>query len=343
MGISLRLLFTPLFCLLLLLAPGQLVAKKAPLKGIGDFEVPDWFKISLLDIRDDIKEARTNGKRLLLYFGQKGCPYCAALFNNNFSQRRILDYTRKHFDAVAINMWGDREVTDVTGKIYTEKTFAKHLQVWYTPTMLFFNEQGQVILRLNGYYPPHKFLAALRYIAERQEKKMNFATYMAKVVPKPAKGVIHSESFFRKPPYDLRKFNRRRPLAVFFEQKDCAPCDFLHGKILKDPITRKLIRRFDVIQLDKWDKTSVITPAGKQTSAKDWARELNIAYVPSVVFFVNGKEVMRIEAYLKTFHFQSVLDYVSTDAYRKQPSFQRYLRARADHIREQGITVDLWR
>jgi predicted phage tail protein len=29
-------------------------------------------------------------------------------------------------------------------------------------------------------------------------------------------------------------------------------------------------------------------------------------------------------------------------AYKKQPSFQRYLSERAEHIREQGQDVDIW-
>ncbi len=66
-------------------------------------------------------------------------------------------------------------------------------------------------------------------------------------------------------------------------------------------------------------------------------------YAPSVVFFdASGKEVMRTDAFLKTFHFQSVLDYVLTEAYRTEPSFQRFISARADRLREQGIDVDIW-
>ena len=42
----------------------------------GYHEKPDWFKLSFLDIRDDIEEAADSGKRVLLYFYQDGCPYC---------------------------------------------------------------------------------------------------------------------------------------------------------------------------------------------------------------------------------------------------------------------------
>jgi thioredoxin-related protein len=95
---------------------------------------PAWFKASFLDIREDIVEATADGKRLLLYFYQDGCPYCAKLSNDNFGNRAIAEKTQQSFEVIAINMWGDREVTDVQGSSTTEKGFAATLRVQYTPT-----------------------------------------------------------------------------------------------------------------------------------------------------------------------------------------------------------------
>lgn len=318
-------------------------AEKAEFRGAGHFSVPSWFKHSFLDMPDDVAEASRSGKRLLLYFGQDGCPYCAELFNTNFSQPHIVDFTRSHFDAIDLNIWGDREVTDFSGHKLSEKELAVKLKVWFTPTILLIDEKGETVLRINGYYPPHQFLSALKYVGEKQEGEMTFAEYYAKLDPPPAKGVLNPEPFFSQPPYNLNKIATAKPLAVFFEQKDCAGCDRMHGNILHDPETLKLLGRYNVIQLDRWAHTPVITPDGRQTTARDWANELNIAYVPSVVVFDAGKEVIRIEAFLKNFHFQSVLDYVSSGAYKKQPNLQRYIRARADALRERGVAVDVWK
>lgn len=318
-------------------------AEKAEFRGAGQFEIPGWFMRSFLDMPEDVAEASRNGKRLLLYFGQDGCPYCAALFNTNFSQAHIVDYTRKHFDAIEINIWGDREVTDFSGRKLPEKEFAANLQVRFTPTILLIGEKGETVLRINGYYPPHLFLAALQYVAERQEGKTTFREYLAKQSPPPAKGALHSEPFFAKPPHDLSKIALGKPLAVFFEQKDCAGCDRMHSEMLGDPDTLKLIRRFHVIQLDRWSEMPVVTPAGRATTARQWADELNVVYVPNVVLFDTGKEVIRIEAFMKGFHVQSVLDYVASGAYKKQPSLQRFIRERADAMRDRGVVVDIWK
>ena len=51
---------------------------------------------------------------------------------------------------------------------------------------------------------------------------------------------------------------------------------------------------------------------------------------------------MRTEAMFRTFHTQSVFDYVLNGGYESQPNFQRYISERADRLIEQGIDVDIW-
>lgn len=119
-------------------------------------DIPAWFRETFLDFPDDVREAAKAGKRVMVYFGRDGCPYCRELMRTNFSDKRIADKTRRHFLPIAINIWGDREVRGMDGKRYTEKTFAALLKVQFTPTLVFFDEKGRVALRLNGYYPPHK-------------------------------------------------------------------------------------------------------------------------------------------------------------------------------------------
>jgi hypothetical protein len=60
-----------------------------------------------------------------------------------------------------------------------------------------------------------------------------------------------------------------------------------------------------------------------------------------VLLDASGKEVFRLEAYLKAFHIQSALDYVASGSYLSQPNFQRYIEARAAALRAQGIVVDI--
>ena len=118
----------------------------------------------------------------------------------------------------------------------------------------------------------------------------------------------------------------------------------MHRKTFTDPSTRELIDRFENVQLDMWSNTPLITPQGKRTTAMEWARELGITYAPTIVFFDGeGQEVIRTDSYFNIFHTQSAMDYVLSGGYRDEPSFQRYISARAEAIREKGIDVDLLR
>ncbi len=220
----------------------------AKVEGTGKFDIPPWFKNSFLDLKEDVVEARNSGKRLMIYFHQDGCPYCAELVNNNFSQKDIVEYTRKHFDALEINMWGDREVTGFDGNSVPEKQFAASQKVWFTPTVVFYDESGKVVLRANGYYPPQQFLAALKYVGGKNENKISFREYyLAKQVRtgsgKMDSGNLIREPFFVKPPHDLQNLASTRPLAVFFEQKDCPACVRLHKKIFSHPDTLEQLKQ----------------------------------------------------------------------------------------------------
>ena len=308
-------------------------------------DIPPWFRETFLDFREDIREAARDGRRLMVYFGQDGCPYCRELMRVNFSQKDIADKARRQFHAVAINIWGDREATWTDGKTLSEKALAARLNVQFTPTLLFFDEKGAVVLRLNGYYPPHKLGAAMDYVADKQERKTPFAVYLQRHAREPASGRLHDQPFFLKPPLDLDRSRKpaARPLAVLFEQTQCAACDELHQRGLRSPAARALIEKFDVARLELFGTDRLVTPRGKTLTAELWARELKVAYTPTLVFFdAGGAEVFRVEAYLKPFHLASSLDYVASGAYRAEPKFQRYIQARAERIRASGGRVDLW-
>lgn len=328
--------------------PGYAAKKEAPLEAgmvnPGYHEPPAWFKNSFLDLRDDVKDAAAKNKRVMLYFYQDGCPYCKKLLEDNFGQRSIAEKTQKYFDVVQINIWGDREVTDLKGATVTEKNFARDNRVMYTPTLVMLNEKGAQVMRINGYYAPHQFDAALDYVGQKKETELDFREYSKRLAPPAASGNLHANASYLKPPYRLDRAVKTssKPLLVLFEQKQCAACDELHMDIFKRKESSALLRKFQVVLLDFWADTPVVTPEGKATTARDWAKSLQVNYAPTMAFFDGeGREVFRIDAYLRSFHVQSVLDYVASKAYLQQPEFQRYIDARANALREKGIKVDL--
>ncbi len=297
--------------------------------------LPDWFKLSFLELHDDLHEAIQEGKRgLIVYFGQEYCPYCKAQLENNWGRRDIREYTQKYFDVVAINVRGTREVTNLDGYIATEKQFAIRQKANFTPTLLFYDRDGHVALRLAGYHPPYQFRAALEYVADGYYKEQSLRQFLDLAAPtlRDTKKGLHPSSVFSAPPYNLDRshFAAQTPLAVFFEQASCYACDVLHGGPMENPDILKRLRKMEVVQLDMWADTPVITPAGKRLTAKKWGEKLDLYYTPTIIFFdPHGKEILRVDSVLGFHRLRNVLDYILSGDYRKPGG---YLAWRAKHV-----------
>lgn len=305
-------------------------------------DIPPWFTESFLDLKDDAAAAARDGKRLMLYFGQDGCPYCRELMTNSFSQRAIVEKTRKHFVAIALNLFGDREVTWVDGRRMNEKSFARLMKVQFTPTLLFLDGEGRVVTRLNGYHPPHRLNAVLDYVAGGLENRLTLSEHLAALPADPARPALNEQPFFMKPPFDLTRRNGGRPLAVIFESRSCLACDEMHSQGLQRADVRALLPRFDVARFALNDATVLTLPSGQRRSAAAWARELGVIYTPSWFFFdAAAREVFRIEGHVRPFHLAASLEYVASGAYRSEPEFQRFIRGRAERLRAAGKPVDL--
>ena len=296
--------------------------------------LPDWFKLSFLEIDADIKEAKEQNKKgLIIYFGQKFCPYCKAHLEKNWGQDDIVKYTKKNFDVIAINVKGQRPVVDIDGKTYTEKTFSVLKKTNFTPSVIFYNTKGQEVLRLRGYRPPYQFRAALEYVADKHYAKETFRDYMARAELALGFGneELNKNELFNSPPYllDRSRINAEQPLMVVFERKRCHACDVLHGGPFARPEIETELLKLEAIQLDVHSKQPLLTPDGKKISAEKWAEQLDINYSPTIVFFdEKGKEIIRIESVVWFYRLRNVLKYVLTGAYKKYPTFQLWRQAK---------------
>src|SRR5688500_1426734 len=99
-----------------------------------------------------------------------------------------------------------------------------------------------------------------------------------------------------KPPFDLRRQPKGKPLAVLFETRHCRACDEMHAEGFQRPEVRTQLARFDVVRFALDDGTELTRPDGARASARIWARDPRIAYTPTVVFFdASNREVFRFE------------------------------------------------
>jgi thioredoxin-related protein len=146
-----------------------------PLADIGEdgMYIQPWFHESFLDLSEDLAEAEAEGKRLMIVWEQRGCPYCKRMHEVNLRIPRIVDTLKSDFMVIQLNLWGDREVTDFDGEVLKEKDLANKWRVMFTPTLQFFpatakelggqsGVTGEVV-RIPGYFKPFHFYFLLRY------------------------------------------------------------------------------------------------------------------------------------------------------------------------------------
>jgi len=142
----------------------------------GMYQQP-WFHESFLDLREDVAESKAEGKQVVIMWEQRGCPYCREMHRVNLRIPEIVDYIKANFTVIQLNLWGDREVTDLDGQVTTEKKLARKYRVQFTPTLQFFPADidsaakrpghDEEVWRLMGYWKPFHFLNSFRYVHDK--------------------------------------------------------------------------------------------------------------------------------------------------------------------------------
>ncbi|WP_439124154.1 thioredoxin family protein [Marivita sp.] len=100
-----------------------------------------WMRDTFKDLREDLDEANAEGKRLVLFFEQRGCIYCTKMHEEVFSDSGISDYIGDNYFVVQLNLHGDVEVTDFDGETLSEKDMARKWRVMFTPNIVFLPEE----------------------------------------------------------------------------------------------------------------------------------------------------------------------------------------------------------
>lgn len=188
---------------------------------------------------------------------------------------------------------------------------------------------------------------------------LTHATAAEKLLPAPEltdSGLYHQDWFhegFLELPDDLEEAAADgKDLIILVEQAGCPYCRELHQVNLRiPPIVEKLQADYLTMQIDLRGSREVVDMDGETLEERDLVRKWGIIFTPTVVIIPaeatdgegNGAErsVFKMPGYFKPFHFDTMLHYVSSDAYQSQ-DFQRYLDGRAQEQRAGGKKVKIW-
>ena len=145
----------------------------------------------------------------------------------------------------------------------------------------------------------------------------------------------------------------KKQLIILYEQEGCPYCRELHKVNLKHPTIEKFMKaHFRVVQLDIKGSREVTDFNGKTMSEKKFSRQWQIHFTPSLSFFPadpalvltktdKEAEAFRLTGFWKVFHFETVLRFVKSGAYKKD-NLQDYLNKRVEGLKQTEKMVNFW-
>jgi len=136
-----------------------LVALLAPLPGIvpgAAADPPSGWDFQPLDRA--LTQARTEQRRVFLYFGRHGCPSCEKTNRESFTDPRVVERFNEHYVLAYADSEGDRRLRLPGGERITEMELGVRLKAFGTPLFYFMESTGKPILRAPGYQSADEFL-----------------------------------------------------------------------------------------------------------------------------------------------------------------------------------------
>jgi len=128
-----------LFALLTAVFFGNVAA--AATVGDDGLHIQPWIRDTFKDLQEDLDEANAEGKRLAIFFEQRGCIYCTKMHENVYPDPELSQYIDENFFVIQLNLHGDLEVVDFDGETLSEKKIARKWGILFTPSVIFLPEE----------------------------------------------------------------------------------------------------------------------------------------------------------------------------------------------------------
>ncbi len=97
-----------------------------------------FFMPFLGDLRDELGEARTDGRQgLLVMYHFEECPSCQRMRREVLNRPEVQDWYRRTFRPIAIDIRGAQPITDLNGKTQSERAYGRAVKIRGTPDVRF--------------------------------------------------------------------------------------------------------------------------------------------------------------------------------------------------------------
>jgi len=153
-----------------------------PLGGASaDTRDPDahFFQPFLGDLRDELAQARANGRKgLLVMYHFDECPSCQRMRREVLNQSAVQDWYRREFIVVPIDIRGAQPITGLDGKTLPEAAYGRAMAIRGTPTFDFYALDGTRVYRhVGGLFAPADFLLLGQFIVSGAYQARTFKDF----------------------------------------------------------------------------------------------------------------------------------------------------------------------
>ncbi|HED33379.1 MAG TPA: thioredoxin [Gammaproteobacteria bacterium] len=106
-------------------------------------------------------------KPLAVFFEHPRCHACDILYGDTLNQPEVISQLQK-IDVTRLNTYTDTPVITPDGKRTTARQWASELNLNFAPSVLFFDGNGQEVLRIESVIRLHRLNNVLRYITDKK-------------------------------------------------------------------------------------------------------------------------------------------------------------------------------
>lgn len=156
-------------------------------------------KINWMTFDEALVAQEKNPKKIFVDTYTLWCGWCTKMDNDTFSNPDVVKYMNKNYYCVKFNAEGNEEVT-YQGKKYTNPNYdpnrsgrnsshelSGYFGIRSFPTVLFLDEEANLITPVPGYKKPQQFELFVKFIASEDYKnvttKEQWEAYNTKFVP----------------------------------------------------------------------------------------------------------------------------------------------------------------
>jgi thioredoxin-related protein len=122
-------------------------------------------------------------KLTLIYFEMSHCPYCRKMRKESIEDLKLSKFIKNNFVYKNINI----ETNDTVfykNERYSAHKFAKKINVYFYPTVLFLDKHNQIVNHIKGFRKHQKLSLILKYMTSNSYKTMSLETFIDEEIMK---------------------------------------------------------------------------------------------------------------------------------------------------------------